>query len=72
MRLLFCTACVGMKFDSPSINRVIHAKPQRHIVDYIQQIGRAERAYQKSKAILNFNKSDIAYHVPDITDAIID
>ncbi len=72
LRLLFCTACVGMGFDSPSISRVIHAKPPRSIVDYIQQIGRAGRAQQKSEAILYFNKSDIACNVPGITNAIID
>ena len=61
-----------MEFDSPSITRVIHTKPPRNIVDYIQQIGRAGRAYQKSEVILYFNKSDIASNVPGIPDAIID
>jgi superfamily II DNA helicase RecQ len=72
LRLLFCTACVGMGFDSPSISRVVHGTPPRSIVDYIQQIGRAGRVNQKSEAILYFNKSDIASNRLGITPAIID
>jgi hypothetical protein len=72
LRLLFCTACVGMGFNSPSVSRIIHAKPPRNIVDYLQQIGRAGRAGQRAEAILYYNKSDIASNVPGITKEIIE
>ena len=31
IRLIFCTSSLGMGFDSPSIDRVIHCKPPRCI-----------------------------------------
>ncbi len=72
LRLLLCTSCVGMGFDSLSITNIIFARPPRTIVDYVQQIGRAGRCGQPAEAELFFNNSDIASNVPGMTNAIIE
>ena len=43
LRLVFCSAVLGMRFDSPSVERIIHGKPPKRIVDFIQEVGRAGR-----------------------------
>ena len=72
IRLVFCTAAVGMGFDSPSVARVIHMQPPRNVLDYMQQIGRAGRVGQDAEAILHYNKNDIAQNLPEIKQNIID
>ena len=49
-----------MGFDSPCVTRVIHARPPRRAIDFLQQVGRAERKGQESVSILYYNASDIA------------
>ena len=71
-RLIFCTASVGMGFDAPSIERVIHERPPRNILDYMQQFGRAGRCGQPADAILFYNNSNIAPNLPGIQDNIIE
>ena len=71
VRLLFCTSSVGMGFNAPSIERVIHGKPPRNLSDYFQQVGRCGRAGQKASAVLYFNANDIARNLPGIQDNII-
>ena len=60
LKLIFCTSSIGMGFDSPAVNRVIHAVPPRRMTDYFQEIGRAGRRGQDSTAMLYFNNSDLA------------
>ena len=70
-RLVFCTSVIGMGFNSPSMERVIHSRPPRNLPDYVQEIGRAGRSGQDAKAILYFCKRDIASNVPGIKSDII-
>ena len=39
VRLFFCTSTISMGFDSPCVERVLHAKPPRNLSDYWQEIG---------------------------------
>lgn len=70
-RLVFCTSVIGMGFNSPSIERVIHSRPPRNLPDYVQEIGRAGRSGQDAQATLYFCKRDIAANVPGIKSDII-
>jgi len=72
IRLVFCSATVSMGFDSPSFTNIIHLRPPRNIMDYMQQIGRAGRRGQQSKATLYYNASDIAKNIVGNTQEIID
>lgn len=63
IRLVFCSAAMGMGFDSPSITQIIHAKPPRTMIDFLQQIGRAGRQQQDSLSVVHFNANDIAPNV---------
>ena len=71
IRLIFCSAALGMGFDSPCITRVIHAAPPRSMNMYIQQTGRAGRRNQPSEAILFYNNSDIASNVHNMDEAMV-
>lgn len=71
IRLVFCTSVVGMGFNSPSIDRVIHARPPRNLADYVQEFGRAGRSGQPAEAVLYFCKKDIAANVKDMNTDII-
>ena len=68
LRLIFCSSSVGMGFDSPCISRVIHAKPPRNMIDFIQQVGRAGRVGQKALSLLYFNASDISINIEGMSD----
>ena len=68
LRLVFCSTTLGMGFDSPCVSRIIHAKPARTMVEFVQQLGRAGRQGQRSTAITYFNASDIAANVPGMMD----
>jgi superfamily II DNA helicase RecQ len=59
-----------MGSDSPSITRVIHAKPPRRAVDFMQQIGRAVRKGQPACSKVFFNSNDIGHG--DIEQAMKD
>ena len=72
IRLVFCTAAVGMGFDSPSVTRVIHMQPPRNILDYMQQFGRAGRLSQPSEAILHYNRNDISPNLPGLQQDIVE
>lgn len=47
-----------MGFDPPSVVGAIHSCPPRSLVQYMQEIGRAERRGQASEAILYYRGSD--------------
>ena len=71
VRLVFCTSSVGMGFDSPSVTRIIHARPPRNMLDFVQQIGRAGRCGQESQSVMYYNNNDLAKNVEGITEDII-
>lgn len=68
LRLVFCSSTVGMGFDSPSISRIVPARPPKTVSDFVQQIGRAGRMGQTSVSIVYFNSSDIARNVQGMSD----
>ena len=70
LRLIFCSSSLGMGFDFPCITRVIHAKPPRNIIDFVQQVGRAGRLGQPSQSLLYFNASEITNNVDGMTQDI--
>jgi superfamily II DNA helicase RecQ len=72
IRLVLTSSVAGMGFDPPCIERVIHAKPPRSLSQYLQEIGRAGRRGQPSKAILYCNKQDVAKNLPGIQDNIVE
>ena len=71
LRLLLCTSTIGMGFNPPGVERVVHAAPPRNLSDYFQQIGRAGRSGQEATALLHFNASDMAANLPGIKDDIV-
>ena len=70
LRLVFCSASLGMGFDSPCITRIIHGKPPRTMIDFVQQLGRAGRSGQSSESVMYYNSSDIAANIPGLSDDI--
>ena len=52
LRVVFATIAFGMGLDIPDIKQVIHIGPSNDIEDYAQEIGRAGRNRDASKAIL--------------------
>lgn len=71
IRLVFCTSVIGMGFNPPSIERVIHTKPPRNLSDYVQEIGRAGRRNQPAAATLYYCKRDISEGLPDLKQDIV-
>ncbi|CAG2187190.1 recQ [Mytilus edulis] len=71
IRLVFCTSVIGMGFNSPSIDCVIHTKPPRNLSDFVQEIGRAGRDGRPARSILFYCKRDISNNVPEIKNDIV-
>jgi len=68
IKLVFSTSVLGMGFDAHTIARVIHARPPRHVNDYMQETGRAGRRGQQSEAVLYWEPRDISSNVNGMTD----
>lgn len=71
IRLVLTTSIAGMGFDPKNVSRVIHTCPPRNASQYLQEIGRAGRRGQSSRAILYFGNRDIAANLPGIKEDII-
>ncbi|CAC5424368.1 unnamed protein product [Mytilus coruscus] len=72
IRLICCTSAIGMGFNSPSIDCIIHTKPPRNLSDFVQEIGRAGRDGRPARSTLCYNcKRDISNNVPEIKNDIV-
>ena len=52
VRLVFATNALGMGVNFSNVRTIIHYGPPREMADFVQQIGRAGRDGQPSKAVL--------------------
>ncbi|CAC5393313.1 unnamed protein product [Mytilus coruscus] len=71
IRLIFCTSVIGMGFNSPSIDCIIHTKPPRNLSDFVQEKGRAGRDVRPARSTLFYCKRDISNNVPEVKNDIV-
>ena len=62
VRALVATTALGMGFDKPNLDFVIHFQAPGSIVGYYQQVGRAGRALDSADGILLFGDEDETIH----------
>lgn len=60
IRVVFATMALGMGVDAKFVTHVIHISPPSNLESYTQEIGRAGRMGQCSKATLYFCNSDLS------------
>jgi superfamily II DNA helicase RecQ len=60
LRVVFASVALGMGLNAPSVSQIIHFRPPTTIEKYFQEIGRAGRCGQNAKAVMYFNRNDIA------------
>ncbi|OWF45327.1 ATP-dependent DNA helicase Q1 [Mizuhopecten yessoensis] len=70
-RLVLATVALGMGLNAPSISQIIHCRPPTTLERYMQEIGRAGRNCQPSKALLYNNNSDISKARKGMSDDMI-
>ncbi|KAH3809430.1 hypothetical protein DPMN_137799 [Dreissena polymorpha] len=51
IRLILTSSVAGMGFDTPSVKRIIYARPPRNLSQYLHEIGRAGR---RGQTVLQF------------------
>ena len=60
MRIVISTVAFAMGIDVPNIHTVFHWGPPNDIESYVQETGRGGRNGTYTRAILYYNKRDIA------------
>ena len=71
IRLVFATVSLGMGLNAPAIRHVVHYKPPTSLERYFQELGRAGRDGQPSRATMYYNNSDTRSNRPGITRELI-
>lgn len=58
LKVLVATSALGMGFDKPDINFVIHYQAPGNVIEYYQQVGRAGRGISDAHGILMMGAED--------------
>ncbi|EHQ44516.1 RecQ family ATP-dependent DNA helicase [Myroides odoratus] len=62
LKVLVSTTALGMGYDKPDLNFVIHFQAPNSIISYYQQVGRAGRAIDNAYGILLSGQEDAEIH----------
>lgn len=62
VEVVVATSALGMGFDKPDIEFVVHFQSPSSIVEYYQQAGRAGRGIPKARAVLMVGEGDEGVH----------
>lgn len=62
LKVLVASTALGMGYDKPDLNFVVHYQAPGSIISYYQQVGRAGRAIEKAYGILLSGQEDAEVH----------